>query len=959
MSQDSEDEKRIYLIEFFKPRLVKYIEVSPVLDYLASLDKNIKEQLKITKQNNGNQAAAEQLINYLVKGPREPGWFVEFVQALKETKCSRAAQYLSPEPPTPSMEATQDCLEQLIIVLYPELLNKIDPKETAIRCQAKELCSQEDVEAINSAIDQKGETQGNRELLTRIVKKHQWFSEFLNVLRELGNDSAADYLSGTICDENAGEHSETGAFSPQHQPAGQDSETGTSGPQHQPAEELYLGGENKDTPRSRESPVPEIILRDYQMEVAKPALEGKNIIVCLPTGSGKTRVAVYITREHLKKRQNQGLTAKAIVLVNKVPLVEQHYRSEFLPFLKDRFRIIKISGDSQMKISFRKAVQDHDVIICTAQILENSLIQAAEDEEEGVHMSDFSLIVIDECHHTQKDAVYNNIMIRYIKHKSKNLKNRKMVKEQVMLPQILGLTASPGVGGASNLKKAEDHILRICANLDAFKIMTVQENVEQLKKQVKEPNKEVKKADGKENPLADKIKDVMRKIEKYSMLFPQSEHGTQSYEQWVIQTEKKAAKEKKRKEHVCSEHLRKYNDALLISDIIRMTDALTMLSKFYDEEKKRKIILNEDSEEAVPTNIDETDRFLIGLFYEHKEQLRAIAANPNYENENLNMLRESLMEEFTRNNRARGIIFTKTRQSAVALNQWISDNDKFTEVGIRSSYLIGAGHNSDFSPMTQNEQKTIIHKFSTGEFNLLVATSVAEEGLDIKECNFVIRYGLVTNEISMVQARGRARAEDSAYLLVAPNSSAVERNSVNESKEEMMHKAILKVQKMDCAIYFEKIKEFQQQNILEKKMKAKKTMQKTYQLKPSMVKFHCRNCSNYVCSGEDIQVIEGMHHVNTTAKFSALYCKGDNKTLLKKFADYQTNGEIICKGCGKIWGSMMVHKGAEVPCLKVCNFIVKYDDKKMTTETYNKWGELNIRFPAFKYSDLSSDADDD
>lgn len=51
----------------------------------------------------------------------------------------------------------------------------------------------------------------------------------------------------------------------------------------------------------------------------------------------------------------------------------------------------------------------------------------------------------------------------------------------------------------------------------------------------------------------------------------------------------------------------------------------------------------------------------------------------------------------------------------------------------------------------QNEQKEVISKFHTGKINLLIATAVAEEDLDIKECNIVSRYGLITDETALVQ----------------------------------------------------------------------------------------------------------------------------------------------------------------------------------------------------------------
>lgn len=59
--------------------------------------------------------------------------------------------------------------------------------------------------------------------------------------------------------------------------------------------------------------------------------------------------------------------------------------------------------------------------------------------------------------------------------------------------------------------------------------------------------------------------------------------------------------------------------------------------------------------------------------------------------------------------------------------------------------------------MTQREQERVIKRFHTGEKNLLLATSVAEEGLDIRDCNYVIRYDMMGNEISTVQSRGRVR----------------------------------------------------------------------------------------------------------------------------------------------------------------------------------------------------------
>ncbi|EFB18884.1 hypothetical protein PANDA_014321, partial [Ailuropoda melanoleuca] len=1014
----SADGSFCHLISCFRARVKTYIQVEPVLDYLNFLPDDVKEQIQRTAVNAGNMQAADQLLSALEKGGWPPGWARQFLVALQRAGSGLAARYLNPELtdlPSPSSETTHDECLQLLTLLQPTLVDRLLVRDILDRCVEKKLLTNEDRSRICAA-ESNGNESGVRELLRRIVQKENWFSEFLTVLRQTENHALVQELTGTTCFESNAEPenssqrdgpdiqeavlSATGRPSPEREGWDEDcdslessladssvvSESDTSLAEGSVScldESLghnsNMGSDSdEENVAERASPEPELHLRPYQMEVAQPALEGKNIIICLPTGSGKTRVAVYIAKDHLDKKKKASEPGKVIVLVNKVPLVEQLFRKEFEPFLKKWYHTIGLSGDTQLKISFPEVVKTYDVIISTAQILENSLLNSEKGEDDGVQFSDFSLIVIDECHHTNKEAVYNNIMRRYLKQKLKNNKLKKECKPVIPLPQILGLTASPGVGGAKKQAEAKEHILKICANLDACTIKTVKENIVQLKDQIKEPCKKFAIADDtREDPFKDKLLEIMNKIQSFCQMSPMSDFGTQPYEQWTTQMEKKAAREGNRKERVCAEHLRKYNEALQINDTIRTIDAYNHLEAFYNDEKEKKFAVQEDDsdesgedgdgdgdededDEKKPLSLDRTDRFLMDLFFENRRMLKKLAENPKHENEKLIKLRNTIMEQYTRTEEsARGIIFTKTRQSAYALSQWITENKKFAEVGVKAHHLIGAGHSSEFKPMTQNEQKEVISKFRTGKINLLIATTVAEEGLDIKECNIVIRYGLVTNEIAMVQARGRARADESTYVLVAhSNSGVIEREIVNDFREKMMYKAIDHVQNMNPEEYARKILELQMQSIMEKKMKIKRSIAKHYKENPSLINFLCKNCSVLACSGEDIHVIEKMHHVNMTPIFKELYIVRENKALRKKFADYQTNGEIICKKCGQAWGTMMVHKGLDLPCLKIKNFVVVFKNN-MPKKQYKKWVELPITFPDLDYSQYCLCSDED
>ncbi|XP_009870598.1 PREDICTED: probable ATP-dependent RNA helicase DHX58, partial [Apaloderma vittatum] len=169
----------------------------------------------------------------------------------------------------------------------------------------------------------------------------------------------------------------------------------------------------------------------------------------------------------------------------------------------------------------------------------------------------------------------------------------------------------------------------------------------------------------------------------------------------------------------------------------------------------------------------------------NRTSLQALAGDRRYENPRLGKLEEILREHFQPLGASRGIVFTKTRQSA-------------------HSYSNQTRH------MTQNEQQDVIKRFREGTLNLLFSTSVAEEGLDIPECNIVVRYGLMTNEIAMMQAQGRARAKNSVYSILAKASSReLSRELLNENLVELMERAIRAVQAMPEQEYTLKIRELQ------------------------------------------------------------------------------------------------------------------------------------------------------
>ncbi|XP_046742066.1 endoribonuclease Dcr-1 isoform X3 [Diprion similis] len=63
------------------------------------------------------------------------------------------------------------------------------------------------------------------------------------------------------------------------------------------------------------------------------------------------------------------------------------------------------------------------------------------------------------------------------------------------------------------------------------------------------------------------------------------------------------------------------------------------------------------------------------------------------------------------------------------------------------------------------KQEEVLKSFRIHECNLLIATSILEEGIDIPKCNFVMRYDFPKSYQSYVQCKSRARAVDALHIL--------------------------------------------------------------------------------------------------------------------------------------------------------------------------------------------------
>ena len=161
--------------------------------------------------------------------------------------------------------------------------------------------------------------------------------------------------------------------------------------------------------------------------------------------------------------------------------------------------------------------------------------------------------------------------------------------------------------------------------------------------------------------------------------------------------------------------------------------------------------------------------------------------NQNIEHPKISALASIIQEEFQKNSQSKIIVFTQFRETAALLVKKLSEIKN-----VRASIFIGQAKKESSSGLSQKEQKEIIEKFKSGELNVLVATSIGEEGLDLPEVSAVVFYEPIPSAIRKIQRAGRTArlSPGKLIILITQETRDVIHHYASSARERKMYKAV-------------------------------------------------------------------------------------------------------------------------------------------------------------------------
>ena len=487
--------------------------------------------------------------------------------------------------------------------------------------------------------------------------------------------------------------------------------------------------------------------REYQEKIFQTCIK-KNCLVVLPTGLGKTLIALMLVIQRMKEFPGE----RAVFLAPTKPLAEQHLNS-FKKQLPELFGDMQLFTGEVKPEERKKIWQTADIIFSTPQCVANDL------KKNLYNLSNVCLLIEDEAHRCIKNYDYNYVSQEY--------------QKQAQHPRIIGLTASPG-NDVSRIKE-------ICKNLSIEEVELRTRDSDDVKKYLQELKfekiiVELPSEFEEIRHLLNKIlNEYIEELRYRSVLFGPANKIS------LLELQKKIS----RALNMGNKNYNYMLGASACAQAIKIQHALELLETQTLEgfNKYLKALLEQASKKQSKGVVKLVAKPEFNFIFMQSNELLA----KNHEHPKLNETNKLIKKEIENSPTVKIIIFTHFRDTANILSKNLNKID-----GINAKVFIGQASKAGEKGLNQKEQKNIIQEFSEGKINILCATCIGEEGLDIPEVNAVIFYEPVSSAIRTIQRSGRTARLNKGKIIMLITKKTKDEFSfyISKAREKKMKKAI-------------------------------------------------------------------------------------------------------------------------------------------------------------------------
>jgi Fanconi anemia group M protein len=469
---------------------------------------------------------------------------------------------------------------------------------------------------------------------------------------------------------------------------------------------------------------PEFIERRlYQVQLAGVARDA-HTLVCLPTGLGKTTVSLLVTADRLHR-----VGGTALFLAPTKPLVQQHadFYREALSIPDDE--IVVFTGD--VRPDDRAALwEEARIVIATPQVVENDLIGNRVSLREVTHLT------FDECHRASGDYAYVYIAERY--------------HDDAENPLVTGMSASPGGD--------QEAILEVCENLGITEVEVMTEEDADVAEYTHDTEVEWERIDLPEEII--EMRDALNEVIKDRLQKLKSLGVTNTTQPDVSQKQLNGMRAELRK-LMDADKSEGYTGMSTHAEVMKLRRAVELVETQSVESVRR--YFERQRNAARSSGASKASQRLVAE-PKVREAMRKAESfdgiHPKFSRTRILLARTLGIEDGER-----VIVFTESRDTAEALTEFLGES-----FDVRR--FVGQGDREGSDGMTQKEQQETLDEFRNGEFEVLVSTSVAEEGLDVPEVDLVLFFEPVPTAIRSIQRKGRTgrQAEGRVVVLMAEDT---------------------------------------------------------------------------------------------------------------------------------------------------------------------------------------------